>query len=192
MILSFSAAPESFLGNLFAILYTACAWNQRSIILTTSGFSASQCSPNYAIEHIKAILTILSGLSKLQRTENCKFSDPRDKIFALLSMIGGRDAEFRLTPDYSKSVIDVYIDTTIRYTEFRRFLDLLPTVEFHSQELPSWVPNWEVPRRTIPQANVGRRRKLCSVICGKYEKGGILDGAWGTICSRKWAVRGIL
>jgi hypothetical protein len=65
-------------------------------------------------------------------------------------MIGGRDAEFRLTPDYFKSVIDVYIDTTIRYTEFRGFLDLLPTVEFHSQELPSWVPNWEVPRRTIP------------------------------------------
>jgi hypothetical protein len=65
-------------------------------------------------------------------------------------MIGGRDARFQLTPDFSKSVIDVYIDTTIRHIDFREELELLTTVEFHSKELPSWVPNWMVPRKTIP------------------------------------------
>jgi hypothetical protein len=97
----------------------------------------------------KAYKTWPEGFDTLiRRTQNCQCSDPRDKIFALLSMIGGRDAGFRLTPDYSKSVIDVYIDTAIRYTEFRGDLKLLSTVEFHSQELPSWIPNWKIPRRT--------------------------------------------
>jgi hypothetical protein len=63
-------------------------------------------------------------------------------------IIGGRDAGFRLTPDYSKSVVDMCIDTIIRYTEYLKRLDLLPTVEFHSQKLPSWVPNWEIPGKS--------------------------------------------
>jgi len=69
-------------------------------------------------------------------------------------MIGGRDAGFRLTPDYSKSAADAYTDTITRHTEYLKRLDLLPTVEFHSQKLPSWVPNWEIPRKSAPLVGI--------------------------------------
>ena len=87
----------------------------------------------------------LYGLAQmLAQTRRFKCTDPRDRVYALLSMISLRDAEINIVPDYSLSVRDVFMDLTIKY--FDRFKDanILAYCESRSNFLamPSWVPDW--------------------------------------------------
>ena len=89
-------------------------------------------------------------------TRHCQCSDPRDKVFALLSII---DSDFRmdkLEPDYTKDPYEVYRDAMLRWTSNTGQLSLLPMVEMpdHLQEVPSWVPDWNIGRTTDPLMGV--------------------------------------
>jgi len=86
--------------------------------------------------------------SLLEYTKACKCSDPRDMIFALLSL-DETTSRYQIKPDYTKSTHDVYEDAFKRITAARKNLDLLTTVEMHPSNAldPSWVPDWSHPNR---------------------------------------------
>ncbi|MCJ1403966.1 hypothetical protein MMC11_007189 [Xylographa trunciseda] len=93
------------------------------------------------------------GLANLLcSTRRFQTTDPRDKIIALIGLT--RDAkkyEATMT-DYSKSIADLYLDTTGQLITADQSLLLLSSVEDISyrrlHELPSWVPDYSVWQRS--------------------------------------------
>lgn len=86
------------------------------------------------------------------QTMYAKATDPRDKIYALLSLVHQREAKFTIIPDYTKTLSQVLLDAAIQYVKFCGDLQPLAAVEMHEHisGLPSWVPDWSIPRRTLP------------------------------------------
>ena len=81
------------------------------------------------------------------RSASC--SDPRDKIFAVLSL--AYKSETRgINPDYSKPAEAVFQDLVLHYTSNLRSLKILAQCELRDDtggmKLPTWVPDWTVPR----------------------------------------------
>src|SRR5205814_4267541 len=81
-------------------------------------------------------------------------SDPRDKIYALLSLAWKERPPFSthpdvLVPDYTVSTKTLYIKTTRVMIQSYGNLRILSHVEDHSaremHDLPSWVPDFSVP-----------------------------------------------
>lgn len=78
-------------------------------------------------------------LELLRRFRDRNASDPRDKVYALLSL-----ASTQLVPDYSVSEVDVFMRATLECIQTSRSLDVLNTDlgrKFRT-DLPSWVPDW--------------------------------------------------
>jgi Heterokaryon incompatibility protein (HET) len=82
-------------------------------------------------------------LGLLQQTQICQASDPHDRVFAILGLVG-EDLRKRLRADYSKPpewaftqvaawVVESYED--LRILNYKHPDDL-------SSNLPSWVPDW--------------------------------------------------
>lgn len=96
----------------------------------------------YAIQVQDDNLCAKNLFDLLCRSRHCAATDPRDKYFALLSMV--EDAETNdLAADYSKDVSDIFTKLAIYLLEHIG-LDFLTAVEgsFGSGTLPSWVPDW--------------------------------------------------
>ncbi len=77
---------------------------------------------------------------------SCKCTDPRDRIYAVMSLLRGSDRDFKIEPDYTQTTAQVYLDAALRYIEHRERLNILTFCELQSDrpaEMPSWVPNWE-------------------------------------------------
>ncbi|KAI1275367.1 HET-domain-containing protein [Xylaria sp. FL0933] len=81
-------------------------------------------------------------------------SDPRDKIFALLSLASDRKdlSEKGVIPDYTKTCREIYTLTTAAMLQ-QGHISLLSFVQPHQSSthgnLPSWVPDWYQPL-TVP------------------------------------------
>jgi hypothetical protein len=78
----------------------------------------------------------------IDKTKSCICSDPRDKIYALLSLLWPGDGN-GIEPDYTKSVYEVYQHAALSLIQATRRLAVLNTVEIHEhlEGVPSWVPN---------------------------------------------------
>lgn len=87
-----------------------------------------------------------SLLSLLRRFGNRRASDPRDKVYALLSLVQQSSHRPPIRPDYSRSERNVYIQATLECIYSSQSLSVLHDLsrKFH-QDLPSWVPDWESP-----------------------------------------------
>jgi hypothetical protein len=94
----------------------------------------------------------------LQATRDRRAKDPRDRVYALLGLVQSEKLRL-LKPDYSKSVREVYIETTRWCLETYSNLDVLAIGQatysetddsdaFLQLALPSWVPNYTVPCST--------------------------------------------
>ena len=95
-----------------------------------------------------------------------KSSDPRDKIFGILNLLPSEERPCK--PDYSKDVAQIFAEVAKSIIEKHGSLSLLATCEhpwlsiggegdlrktYPSQGvpgLPSWTPNWAVPRLSVP------------------------------------------
>ncbi|KAI1469849.1 HET-domain-containing protein [Daldinia caldariorum] len=80
--------------------------------------------------------------------------DPRDKIFAIRSLLAPSERACCLVPDYSKPWEEVYKDVALRWLRKFRFLALLRECHFDPDAShPSWVPNWSklAPARPLCQ-----------------------------------------
>ncbi|KAK0713154.1 heterokaryon incompatibility protein-domain-containing protein [Lasiosphaeria miniovina] len=85
----------------------------------------------------------------LDQTQNCKCTDSRDKIFALLSLLPKRERlAAGIEPDYTKTAAQVYQDVVVKYARAFGSLDFLPHCELDTtRQAPTWVPDWSKPRK---------------------------------------------
>ena len=103
---------------------------------------------------------LLYALSKARRFQ-C--SDPRDKVYALLGLLGDHiKRNPRLQPVYEdRSVVDTYVSTAIQLLEDAGDLLLLAHAEGQDfqmiEGLPSWVPDWSC-EKGVGLGIVGYRR----------------------------------
>ena len=88
--------------------------------------------------------TTLSGL--LERFRAQKVTDPRDQVFALLSLL--RPDQRLLLPDYTLSAHQIYTMTAFEILKSEESLQYLVQTDYTSRdrELPSWVPDLAKPR----------------------------------------------
>lgn len=118
-------------------------------------------------EHIEFVVRKIKSLMMLQtrihvRLPNIGFlelfcvlrdrcaSDPRDHIFALLSLITKPSEGRIIQPEYSSDMVTVYVQSASKIIETNKTLRLLmlrPMFQYADPRLPSWVPGWrQAPR----------------------------------------------
>lgn len=87
-------------------------------------------------------------------TRNCCCTDPRDRVFALLSM-GSEAFRRTLTVDYIASAEVTFTNVAV-YLIGSIGLDTLCGVDRsgESSNLPSWVPDWRIPARVTPMIDM--------------------------------------
>ncbi|PVH81056.1 HET-domain-containing protein, partial [Cadophora sp. DSE1049] len=92
-----------------------------------------------------------SFFALVDQTKHSLCSDPKDRIYALTSIVTEKDLQ--VEPDYEKSTTEVYRSFVIDYIRRHRDLKVLTQVGSSkdlSNDLPSWVPDFSVPRTAIP------------------------------------------
>ena len=85
----------------------------------------------------------------LRTFRNRQASDPRDKVYALLSL-----AASSIVPDYSISEVDVFCRATMECISISQDLTVLNNDlgRKFREDLPSWVPDWGSPGSPIHDA----------------------------------------
>lgn len=83
-----------------------------------------------------------SNIRTLMHDTKCE--DPRDRIYAILTLLNSEDQKLDIKPDYTRSVEDLYTDVARRNIVERCPLNILETCELslRSINIPSWVPDW--------------------------------------------------
>lgn len=80
----------------------------------------------------------------LQHYASRAASDPRDKVYALLSFTDPADSDFKIVPNYTLSVREVYLSTVREWILKKHTLDIITTRPSAPKniDLPSWTPDW--------------------------------------------------
>ena len=143
----------------FKLLHTSCtlldiktagSYFHPSIVLSLYIFTYSQLDVKRGFEPLLLFVTA-------QVYRRCEATDPRDKIYAVLGLLGGRRQEDALafTPDYN-------ISTQTLYKRFTRYfinkVDPYYVLEKCGGDrqlpgLPSWAPDW-TRSNLIPQLSI--------------------------------------
>ncbi|KAH7410638.1 heterokaryon incompatibility protein-domain-containing protein [Cadophora sp. MPI-SDFR-AT-0126] len=83
----------------------------------------------------------------LLRTRSLSANDPRDKVFALLSLLGpGLDIREHLI-DYNRSCEAIFTDVALLLLKQVGLEILLAARYSHARDMPSWVPDWSQKHR---------------------------------------------
>lgn len=79
-------------------------------------------------------------------TTNCKCFDPRDRIYAVLSLLTDNERTVGIEVDYKKKSNQVYQDVALRYMAHYKEVNVLASSELKDKPSgrPTWVPNWTV------------------------------------------------
>lgn len=109
-------------------------------------------------QRLQMILNLCNGSktrhlrSLIDATKRSTCTDPRDRIFSLLSMLDLTAGKLEIEPDYTKDVSEVFKDATIRWINYERSLQIFQSVGMEGQlaGMPSWVPSWSSPRVLTP------------------------------------------
>lgn len=153
--------------------------------------------------------------SAFVKTRLAQCSDPRDRVYAILNLVSEHE-RYGVKPDYNKSVREVHHDLMVRNCSVKGTRSFLPHCELNygTQAIPSWVPDWSVPKRcndifgskacgqSSPQARLsGNGNNVLNMVgvpfthvTGRFE---ILPGAWpspaqGGQLPNVWAVHEVL
>jgi hypothetical protein len=70
-------------------------------------------------------------------------TDPRDKVYGLLGLVG-EEMSLGIEVDYSLSTVDIYVKAATSIIEASNYLDILsvPRPAQANLLLPTWVPDW--------------------------------------------------
>ncbi|KAL2037799.1 hypothetical protein N7G274_009524 [Stereocaulon virgatum] len=103
--------------------------------------------------YVKQYRLTLKGA--LYDTRHCVCSDPRDRIYAILSLVSEHQKR-GLVPDYSKTTEEVFQDVILHEFENLGFLSLLTHCEMRkgATSKPSWVPDWTAKRECVLKIRV--------------------------------------
>jgi hypothetical protein len=97
----------------------------------------------FALQTASASLYMLAFL-----TMHTDCLDPRDRIYAILSLLNPQVASL-IQPDYSRTIGDVYTDAVMAEIEVTKVLSVLALCSFPDQmcplKQPSWVPDFSNP-----------------------------------------------
>jgi hypothetical protein len=104
---------------------------------------------DYRKNHVTGVfLSMPRGLLNLLREfRDRKASDPRDKVYALLSIVQTPSGRSPLIPDYSQSETEVFLQAALESIYTTKSLSMFSTElgrKFRT-DLPSWVPDWGAP-----------------------------------------------
>lgn len=95
-------------------------------------------------------LNFLSYETLRRDIEGVKFTDPRDLIYGVKSLLDTNDQELDVRPNYTLQTADVFMDVYVRIVERQRLTYFLESCELASisvPNLPSWVPDWSKPMK---------------------------------------------
>jgi hypothetical protein len=100
----------------------------------------------------------------LGRYRDWKATNPRDKVYGLLSLVKVEAEAEALQVDYNKSVAQVYADTTVAAIRVHMLLNNLAYVAHEENydgvdEMVSWAPDWEHNNWYMSQ--LGPREEIC-------------------------------
>ena len=110
----------------------------------------------------------------IRTNKNCKCTDPRDRVFAVLNTLSKTDQEIGIKPDYTKSTTQVYEDVAIRFINHFNRLNILTSCEMQDTltEGPTWVPDWQVDILTNPLWGVAASGEFPAEV--QYDNDGVL------------------
>lgn len=92
----------------------------------------------------------------LDLTGQSKCTRPIDKVYGILGL-APRAIASKIYPDYLLSAKEVYKTTFQEYTKLVNRLELLEfcNLQHRLANMPSWVPNWTIPFKTVPLTRLG-------------------------------------
>ena len=117
---------------------TYCLQKTKRPELPNLSYSLHQAASSSFTHHLPPDLR---GLMHVTRHYQC--SDPRDRIYALLSLVPD-DLKLDIFPDYSISVQEVFRWYTLKDISRFQEMNILFGCSLQNKDpsLPSWVPNW--------------------------------------------------
>lgn len=122
------------------------SWNTTNKWLQQLPFVVSAPNVSLTEHHVEPPM-----LKLLIQARHCEATDPRDKIYSMLSLLDTSDKPFSLKPRYEDPVAKVYTDCAFALMADSSY-NLLSAMQGGStiDGLPSWVPDWSVqPKREI-------------------------------------------
>jgi hypothetical protein len=135
-------------------------------------FDHAEKDPGYAINNVLQVCGIRAtiqrqsdpqGLRLMERlliaTRNLEATNPRDIIYSKFGI--ARNNRPLPKPDYSADVRDAYVRIAMYWMyNWKSNLDMLNEVQLSDRDhrLPSWVPDWSLPRLSMTIAAVGNQR----------------------------------
>jgi hypothetical protein len=88
-------------------------------------------------------------IEMILNTRNSKCANPRDKVYALMGVMGKSVDKFPMQPpDYEKPVTEVYQETVVQHIKHFQRLSILKLCQGDIDswnDLPSWVPDLRIP-----------------------------------------------
>ncbi|KAI4703269.1 hypothetical protein J4E81_002147 [Alternaria sp. BMP 2799] len=91
-----------------------------------------------------------SFLEILSEFRDCQSTDPRDKVYGLIGLIGSEADGGSMVPDYEKSAARVFTETALHTITRTKHLLVFSYVEHQADydgddEYQSWAPRWDIP-----------------------------------------------
>ncbi|PVH96700.1 HET-domain-containing protein [Periconia macrospinosa] len=80
--------------------------------------------------------------NQLYASRSCLATDPRDKVFALKSLIGPAQSEMEFLIDYTKTVEQCFVEVAKFLLPVLGLRILTAIRHRHKKDMPSWIPDW--------------------------------------------------
>lgn len=111
----------------------------------------------------------------MNSTKECKYTDPRDRIYAILSLLEQAGKAVPIEPDYTKRLGEVYQDMAMKYINHSGNLDILMSSGLNDKpsEMPTWVTDWTASNTPEPFFRAIASRN-CRPRC-RYRGAGLLS-----------------